>query len=142
MHYVKAGLLKVANLPIAGVKLSIQNHVSFDEIREGRGNVAHADALITMVNISESLARLQLGRDWLPEIEQAQQAIFNLAQRGVSGKKFLFTGEELQIVQTILELHDEQLKQCTVKTMEEAIDMVREHAKHGRMRVITRLEYA
>jgi hypothetical protein len=140
--FVKAGMIKVADIPTAGLKLSIQNHVSFDEIREGRGTAEHVDALITMVNISEALAKLQLGRDWLPEIEQAQQALFELAQRGVSGKKFLFKGEELQIVQTILQLHDEQLKQCTVKTMEQAIDMVKEEAKHGRMRVISRMEYA
>jgi hypothetical protein len=142
MHYVKSGLLKVADVPIAGTKLSMQNHVSFDEIREGRGDSDHVDVLIKMVNIAEALAKLQLGRDWLPEIEQAQQALHDLGQRGVSGKNFIFKGEELHIVQTILELHDEQLRQCPVKKMEEAIDMVDNEEKHGRMRRITRLEYA
>jgi hypothetical protein len=142
MHYVKSGLLKVADVPVAGAKLSIQNHVSFDEIREGRGDTDHVDVLIKMVNIAEALAKLQLGRDWLPEIEQAQQALHDLGQRGVSGKNFIFKGEELSIVQTILELHDEQLRNCPVKKMEEAIDMVDNEEKHGRMRRITRLEYA
>jgi hypothetical protein len=142
MNYVKSGLLKVADVPVAGTRLSMQNHVSFDEIREGRGDSDHVDVLIKMANITEALARLQLGRDWLPEIEQAQQALYDLAQRGISGKKFLFKGEEIQAIQTILELHDEQLKQCPVKKMEEAIDMVDKEEKHGRMRRITRLEYS
>ena len=142
MTWVLSGMKKVADVPIAGTKLSMQNHVSFDEVREGRGDSDHVDVLIKMVNIAEALAKLRLGHDWLPEIEQAQQALHDLGQRGVSGKGFIFKGEELSIVQTILELHDEQLKQCPVKKMEEAIDMVDNEEKHGRMRRITRLEYA
>jgi len=142
MQYVKSGMLKVSDVPIAGTKLSIQNHVSFDEIREGRGNTDHVDVLIKMGNMTEALAHLQLGRDWLPEIQLAQQALHDLGQRGISGKGFIFRAEELKAVQTILELHDEQLRNCTVKKMEEAIDFVNKEERHNRMRRITRLEYS
>jgi hypothetical protein len=135
-------MLKVSDVPIAGTKLSIQNHVSFDEIREGRGNTDHVDVLIKMGNMTEALAHLQLGRDWLPEIQLAQQALHDLGQRGISGKGFIFRAEELKAVQTILELHDEQLRNCTVKKMEEAIDFVNKEERHNRMRRITRLEYS
>jgi len=140
MNWVLSGFKKVADVPDAGVKLLIRNHAAFDEIREGRGTTEHVDTLIHMVNMAEALADLQLGRDWLPEIYQAQDAIYSLAQRGISGKKFLFTGEELTIVQQIIELHDEQLNNCPVKTMEKALDNIAKEYVHDKMRRIAPLE--
>ena len=140
MTWVLSGMKKVADVPDAGTKLLLKNHVSFDEIREGRGDKDHVDTLIQMVNMAEALAHLQLGRDWLPEIGEAQDAIYALAQRGVSGKKFLFTGEELSKVQQILELHDEQLKNCPVKVMEQALELIAKNLQHHKMRKIEPLE--
>ena len=142
MTWVISGFKNVADVPDAGTKLLLRNHAAFDEIREGRGDKEHVDTLIQMVNMAEALAHLQLGRDWLPEIGQAQDAIYAMAQRGVSGKKFLFTGEELGIVQTILELHDEQLKNCPVRKMEEALEEINKEYIHNKMRRIEPLETA
>ena len=142
MTWVISGFKNVADVPDAGTKLLLRNHIAFDEIRAGRGTREHVDFLIHMVNMAEALAKLQLGRDWLPEIGQAQDAIYAMAQRGVSGKKFLFTGEELGIVQTILELHDEQLKNCPVRKMEEALEEINKEYIHNKMRRIEPLETA
>lgn len=142
LTYVVSGFKKVADVPDAGTKLLIRNHAAFDEIREGRGTKEHVDMLINMVNMVEALANLQLGRDWMSEIWQAQDAIFHMAQRGVSGKKFLFTGSELSIVQTIIELHDEQLKNCSVKLMEQALADIANEYTHNKMRRIEPLETA
>lgn len=142
LTYVVSGFKKVADVPDAGTKLLLRNHAAFDEIREGRGTREHVDMLIHMVNMIEALANLQLGRDWLPEIHQAQDAIYALAQRGVSGKKFLFTGEEIGIIQQIIELHDEQLKNCSVKLMEQALDDIAKEYLHNKMRRIEPLETA
>lgn len=140
LSYVVSGFKKVADVPDAGTKLLIRNHASFDEIREGRGTIEHVDILINMVNMVEALANLQLGRDWLPEIHAAQDAIYTMAQRGVSGKKFLFTGEEMGLVQQIIELHDEQLKNCSVKLMEKALEIINKEYIHDKMRRIEPLE--
>ena len=140
MTWVISGMKKVADVPDAGTKLLLRNHVAFDEIRAGRGQMEHVDFLIHMVNMAEALANLQLGRDWLPEIHEAQDAIYTMAQRGISGKKFLFTGEEMSIVQTILELHDEQLKNCPVRKMEDALEQISKEYIHKKMRRIEPLE--
>lgn len=136
LTWVISGFKKVAEVPDAGTKLMIKNHVSFDEIREGRGNTDHVDNLITMVNMTEALALRQLGRDWLPEIREAQDAIFAMAQRGISGKSFIWTGEELKAVQTIIELHDEQLKNCSVRMLELALQDIEKEFIHKKMRRI------
>lgn len=136
LSWVISGLKKIPDVPTAGTSLLLKNHVSFDEIREGRGNKDHVDNLISMVNMAEALAKRQLGSDWIEEIGQAQDAIFAMAQRGVSGKSFLFTGEELKCVQTILELHDEQLKNCSVRILELALEDIAKEFKHNKMRRI------
>jgi hypothetical protein len=136
LTWVISGFEKVAEVPDAGTKLMIKNHASFDEIREGRGNTFHVDNLITMVNCAEALAKRQLGRDWLEEIGQAQDAIYAMAQRGVSGKSFVFTGLELQAVETVLSLHDEQLRQCSVRTLELALEDIEREFKSNKMRKI------
>jgi len=136
LTWVISGFKKVAEVPDAGTKLMLKNHVSFDEIREGRGDKDHVDNLISMVNMAEALAKRQLGRDWLEEIGQAQDAIYAMAQRGVSGKSFLFTGEELKAVQTIMELHDEQLRNCSVRTLELALVDIEKEFKGNKMRKI------
>jgi len=136
LSWVISGFKKVSDVPDAGTKLMLKNHVSFDEIREGRGDTDHVDNLISMVNCAEALAKRQLGRDWLEEIREAQDAIFHMAQRGVSGKPFIFTGQELQAVQTILELHDIQLRHCHVRTLELALDDIAKEFKANKMRRI------
>ena len=136
LTWVISGFKKVAEVPDAGTKLMIKNHVSFDEIREGRGDTHHVDNLITMVNCAEALAKRQLGSDWLEEIGQAQDAIYAMAQRGISGKSFVFTGLELQAVETVLLLHDEQLKQCPVRTLELALQDIEREFKSNKMRKI------
>lgn len=136
LTWVISGFKKVAEVPDAGTKLMLKNHVSFDEIREGRGDTHHVDNLITMVNMCEALAKRQLGRDWLDEIKEAQDAVYHMAQRGVSGKSFLWTGEELKAVETVLLLHDEQLKQCPVRTLELALEDIEREFKSNKMRKI------
>lgn len=136
LTWVISGFKKVAEVPDAGTKLMLKNHISFDEIREGRGDTHHVDNLISMVNMAEALAKRQLGRDWLEEIGQAQDAIYAMAQRGVSGKSFVFTGLELQAVETVLALHDEQLRQCSVRTLELALEDIEKEFKGNKMRKI------
>lgn len=136
ISWVISGFKKVAEVPDAGTKLMLKNHVSFDEIREGRGDTGHVDNLISCVNMAEALALRQLGSDWLEEIGQAQDAVYHMAQRGVSGKSFVFTGEELKAVQTILELHDEQLRNCSVRTLELALEDIEKEFKGNKMRRI------
>lgn len=140
LSWVISGLKNVADVPEAGTKLMLRNHVAFDELLAGRGTVEHVDLLISMVNMAEALAKRSIGDDWMPEIAQAQDAIFAMAQRGVSGKKFLFTGPELNIVQQILELHDEQLRNCGVRILELALDDIAKEFIHNKMRKIERLE--
>ena len=137
LAYVKAGMLKVAEVPQAGVNLLLRNHESYDEILKGNPTKAHVDDLIQSLNITELLAKdFKLGTDWLEEIYEAQDAMYHMAQRGISGKSFRFTGEEIKKMEIALAVHDEQLKICDVRTMERALDMLHTAYMNKQARII------
>jgi len=117
-----------------------RNHSALEEILHGRGTHEHVDVLIAAMNMCETLAHMGLGEDWKKEILDAQQAVYNLAQRGISGKKFIFTGPEMSIVKQMMELHDRQLEECTVAQMEKALDVVSEFIRLGKAKKIKALE--
>jgi hypothetical protein len=142
MTYVKSGLLPVAKVPNAGTTLIAKNHAAFDEIMFGRGDRDHVDVLIHAFNQAEAIAYLYpaKGGDWLPEIKEAQDAVYNMGKRGVSGKSFVFTGPELQAVKLAMAVHDQQLEETTVKELERCIDYVADCIIHRRVRVIAKEE--
>ena len=142
MSYVKSGLIMVADVPVAGVELELKGYEAFDEILKGNPTKHHVDDLIALVNVTEALALLRLGYDWLDEIREANNALKAMASRGLAGKGFRFTGEEMEVIRTILALHSEQLKNCPVKKMEEALMLVERHIKNGKAEMITPLELA
>lgn len=138
MTYVKSGMLPVAKVPTAGTMLITKNHAALDEIMYGRGNKDHVDILIHAFNQAEAIAKLypKKGGDWLPEIKEAQDAVFNMGVRGVSGKNFVFTGPELQAVKLAMSVHDQQLEETSVKEIEVAIDYVTKCIMSKKARII------
>jgi hypothetical protein len=138
MSWVVAGMKKVGTLPTAGVALKLKNHEALDSILKGQGTRAHVDVLIAAVNMSEALIRIrdELGVDWKTEIKAAQDAIYTMSRRGVEKNRFAFTGPEMTAVKFVMDLHDAQLDECTVKDMETALAIVAEEVRLKKCRPI------
>ena len=140
MSWIIAGMKKVGALPTAGVALKLKNHEALDSILTGQGTKAHVDALIAAVNMSEALIRVRddLGRDWAGEIRAAQDAVYSMGMRGHEKGSFLFTGPEMTAVKLVMDLHDTQLDNCTVREMEQAIFIVEEELRMRKARAIVK----
>jgi hypothetical protein len=138
MSWVIAGLKKVGTLPTAGVALKLKNHAALDSLLLGQGTRAHIDVMIAAVNVCEALVRVRdgLGRDWATEIKAAQDAIFTMGKRGVEKGSFVFTGPEMTAVRVVVDLHDAQLDDCTVREMEQALFIVDEEIRLKKARPI------
>lgn len=138
VNWVLAGMRKVGTLPTAGVGLKLKNHEALDSIMKGQGTRAHVDVLIHAVNMAEALIRIRddLGADWATEIRAAQDAIFTMAKRGVEKNRFAFTGPEMTAVRVVMDVHDAQLDDCSVKEMEKALDLVNEEIRLKKCRPI------
>jgi hypothetical protein len=138
MSWIIAGMKKVGTLPTAGVALKLKNHEALDSILTGEGTKAHLDVLIAAVNICEALVRIRddLGVDWATEIRAAQDAIYTMGRRGVEKDRFAFTGPEMTAVKLVMDVHDAQLDDCTVKEMEQALFIVNEEIRLKKCRPI------
>lgn len=140
MSWLIAGMKKVGNLPTAGVALKLKNREALDSILTGQGSKEHVDVLISAVNMSEALIRIRddLGRDWAEEIRAAQDAVYAMGVRGYEKGSFLFTGPEMTAVKLIMDLHDSQLDECTVREMEQALFIVEEELRMRKARSIVK----
>ena len=120
------------------VSLKIKNHLALSDITQGQGDKNKVDVLIAAMNMAEALHIVNpaLGKEYAPEIKAAQDAIYNMAKRGVAKGRFVFTGPEMQAMNTGMEVHDAQLDACTIGELEQAIKYVYEAIKHRRARAI------
>ena len=141
LSWIIAGMRKVGALPTAGVALKLKNHEALDSILKGHGTKEHVDVLIAAVNMSEALIRIrdELGVDWKDEIRQAQDAIYTMGKRGIEKDRFAFTGPEMAAVKLVMDLHDAQLDDCSVKEMEQALFIVNEEIRMKKCRPIVEL---
>jgi hypothetical protein len=120
------------------VSLKIKNHLALSDITQGQGDKNKVDVLIAAMNMAEALHIVNpaLGKEYAPEIKAAQDAIYMMAKRGVAKGRFVFTGPEMQAMNTGMEVHDAQLDACTIGELEAAIKYVYEAIKHRRARAI------
>jgi hypothetical protein len=140
MSWLIAGMKKVGTLPTAGVALKLKNREALDSILTGHGTKHHVDALISAVNMAEAMTRIRddLGRDWAEEIRAAQDAVYAMGVRGYEKGSFVFTGPEMTAVKLIMDLHDSQLDDCTVREMEQALFIVEEELRMRKARSIVK----
>jgi hypothetical protein len=141
MSWVMAGMKKVGTLPTAGVALKLKNHEALDSILTGQGTKEHVDVIINAVNMAEAMVRIRddLGADWATEIRAAQDAIYTMGKRGVEKGRFAFTGPEMTAVKLVMDVHDAQLDDCTVKEMERALEIVAEEIRLKKCRPIVEM---
>ena len=138
LTWVSAGLKKVGSLPTAGTNLKLKNHEALEAVLKGYATRDHIDVLIAAFNVSEALYHVNpsLGEDWADEIRQAQDAIFTMSRRGLDLSRFLFTGSEMVAVKLAMQVHDQQLDDCTVRELEQAIQYVADRIRNKHARAI------
>ena len=138
LNWILAGMKKVGALPTAGIALKLKNHEALESILRGQGTKHDVDVLINAVNMAEAMVRIRddLGADWKTEIKAAQDAIYTMGKRGVERGSFAFTGPEMTALKLVMDVHDAQLDDCTVKEMERALYIVAEEVRLKKCRAI------
>ena len=136
LNWVLAGLKPVSQVGDALVILKAKNHSALTEVVQGRGNRDQIDVLIAALNMCEAYAIHGKGKDWLPEINEAQNAVYEMASRGLETEKFLFRGPEMQAVNLAMQIHDLQLEKSTVQQLEDMADFVAKQVVLKRARPI------
>ena len=141
VSWVLMGLKPFSSVDVS-TDLRIKNHAAMDTLRKGDATRADIDMLIGVFNITEAYMRLrpELGADWAEEIQAGQDALHAVGQRGAKSGRFVLKANELTAMNLVMEIHDAQLDNTTVKDMEKALDIVQQEYRAKRMRPIVEKE--
>jgi hypothetical protein len=137
VNWVLAGLKPVSKVGDALIVLKAKNHSALTEVVQGRGNRDQIDILIAAMNMCEAYAIHGKGEDWLEEIKEGQDALYNMARRGIEKGKFLFTGPEMKAINLAMDIHDQQLEESSVAMLEKMTDFVTKQIILKKARAIT-----
>ena len=137
LEFVLSGLKPVRDLPGVYLEVQIKNRQALEQLRKGDATKRDIDLLIGAFNITEALALLGLGYDWLSEINEAQTALLELARKGVErNMRFVMTAKQWESLKLVMDLHEEQLAQATVHDIEKAHNFVQRVISQGKARAI------
>ena len=136
MAYVKETLEPISTRA-EGTTFKLRNHQALLSLAKGNGTRLDADVVIDALNVTEALARLDVGKDWSAEIKAAQDAMLEMASRGLAAAdRFVFKAAELTAINLAMEVHDAQIDAVNVGQMQDAILLVRAIKRSGAARVI------
>lgn len=125
--YILTGNLPVTAAAETVTRVKVANHGAIDSLVKGKGTGTDIVALGHMLTTAEALAKHNLGRDWLPELTAAREALDDLTMR--SGN-FVMRASEIMALNIALEVHDAQLENCTIKQLEDAIKAAKNAIRH------------
>jgi len=141
LEFVLSGLKPVRDLPGVYLEVQIKNRQALEQLRKGDAAKQDIDLLIGAFNITEALAILGLGYDWLQEINEAQTALWELARKGVErNMRFIMTAKQWEALKLVMDLHEEQLANATVYDIEKAHDFVQHVLRQGKAHAIVQTQ--
>lgn len=141
LEFVLSGFKPVRDLPGVYIDVQIKNRTALEQIRKGDAIKEDIDMLIGAFNITEALAIMGKGYDWLDEIHQGQDALLQLSRRGVAnGMRFIMTAKQWEALKLVMDLHEEQLAHATVYNIEKAHDFVLKVLAQGKARAIVQTQ--
>jgi len=134
LNWVLTGMKKVNTANDVMVTARIMNHGAIEAIRTGKANWEDVSVLVIAINLAVVLAELGLGKDWLSELKEGMDAMNAIKQRN----EWVAKGPELTVITTALAIHDAQLDECIVSTLEEAMRIVRKIINIGEEKWLNR----
>lgn len=137
MAYIKEGMTPIAQHGGYLMTVKIRNHAAMAVLTKGEATRQDIDLLIEAVNICEALYRLGFGREYKDTVKEGMEALLAVGRRGLASGRFILTGPEMTALNLLMELHDAQLDLCTIKDMEQAIELVNKERALKKMTPIT-----
>ena len=135
--WVINGFRNISQTGDAVLNLKIKNHESLECLRKGVAQRIDIDTIIGAFNIAEALARMNIGDDYAAEIRAGQDALLEVAKRGVSrDDKFILKAAEMTAINLTMEVHDAQLEITTIGELEKAMKIVEKELRARKARPV------
>jgi len=133
LGYVLESISPVRSHTSFMLDLKIKNHAAMTLLTTGKAKHADIDTLIAMANITEAFARLGFGQDYADVVRDGLQALRDVGKRGALTGNFILKAQEMNALNSVMELHDAQIEVVTLKDMDKAIALVREEYRLRKM---------
>lgn len=133
LGYVLESLSPVMAHTAFMLDLKIKNHGAMTLLTTGKAKHADVDVLIAMANITEAFARLGFGKDYADVVRDGLQALRDVGKRGAVSGSFVLKAQEMNALNSLMELHDAQMDVVTLKDMDKAIALVKEEFRLKKM---------
>jgi len=135
--WVINGFRNISETGDAVLHLKIKNHESLECLRKGEAGRIDIDTIIGAFNIAEALARMQIGDEYAKDIKAGQDALLDVAKRGVSrDDRFILKAAELTAIVEAMLVHDAQLEITTIGELEKAMQIVEKEIRMRRARSV------
>jgi hypothetical protein len=105
--------------------LKIKNSEAMYALMHGSATKADMDILIAMSNMTEALHQMGFGKEYQDVCVGGRFAILSIVDRAGKHGRFTPTGPEIQLLNTLMELHDAQMDIVTIRDIEKALALVK-----------------
>ena len=111
-------------------KLRMMEYSALEAMTKGQGTVTDWRTLVDVLNLSETMARHNIGKDEvLPVCQKAQDALHQAAERYQKTMKMGLTGEGIKAVRDLIEYADLQQSSIPRADFEKYIQKTRDYIR-------------
>ena len=128
LNFFLGGLKRIGGEHLT--ELNSKNHASILAITQGRATKEHFDQLTGMVNMALVLTEMHFNNEYLAMLYESHDALHALGQRYLKIGKFVFKAEELNSMNSAIEVHEAQLDVLRVIDVERAYDEIQRRLKY------------
>ena len=111
-------------------KLRLMEYSALEALTKGQGTVTDWRTLVDVLNLSETMARHNIGKDEvMPVCQKAQDALHQAAERYQNTMRMGLSGEGIQAVRELLEYADLQQSSISRADFEKYIQKTKNYIK-------------
>jgi len=114
-------------------KLRMMEYSALEAMTKGQGTIHDWRTLVDVLNLSETMARNNIGKDEvMPVCQKAQDALHQASERYQNTRKMGLSGEGIQAVRDLIEYADLQQSSISRSDFEKYIQKTKNYIKsHG-----------
>lgn len=132
LNFVLDGFAPMSEYSPQLLDLRLKNHEAMVALTQGRAGTPQMGVLIAMYNVTEALFKMGVGKEFATQVDAGREAIISIVERSHKVKKYVPTGDELQALNALIELHDAQMDVINVREMDSAIKLAQREINAGR----------
>lgn len=115
----------------AQTTIGVRNHFALKALEEGMASDQHMARLAHALNIGLVLSELDIGREYLTQVQAAQRALVTCAERSRTAGYWHVDDAEREAIRTGLVVHDAQLGLASLTEIAAAEDEIRRRKVRG-----------